>query len=315
MSLSVLTIARGRRNHLTNLLLGLREAVEPPCEVIVGAMQDEPFGDLPDLPFPVRQLLVPGEPAPLARARNATARAAEGDMLAFLDVDCIPAPDLIRDYRRHLACMDALVMGEVLYLPAGAASTGWRYRDFERVAVKHCDRRGPPANAELEPCNDYRCFWSLNFAVRKRTFERTGGFDERYVGYGGEDTDFGRTVREAEVPLLWCRGALAYHQHHPHHMPPVQHLESVLANSELFRRKWGHHTMEHWIYAFQLMGLVRKSRGGYRAVRPPDEADLALTMQRSDQPYTSSSWVVRRLKERLACRGTAASGDLAIAST
>ena len=55
------------------------------------------------------------------------------------------------------------------------------------------------------------------------------------------------------MELFWVRGAKAYHQYHPHHMPPVHHLDSVLSNAEYFRSKWGQPTMQHWLRAFRLM--------------------------------------------------------------
>ena len=300
MTISVLTIAQGRAAHLANVILGLARQVELPLEFIIAVMDDTPYDGLPDAPFPIRQILVPGTPARLAAARNAAAAAARGACLVFLDVDCIPAPGLTLDYAGALAWLDGLVMGEVRYLPAGAAAPGWGYAAFEAVAEKHCDRQGPPQDAELALCTDYRCFWSLNFAMRAATFRRLGGFDERYVGYGGEDTDFGRVVQSAGVPLLWRRGAVVFHQHHAHHMPPVHHLRSVLANAQTFRCKWGEFTMGHWIHCFELMGLVVREGTEYRIIREPGEADFALTRQHGGQPYASSAWVTAKLRARVA---------------
>ena len=128
----------------------------------------------------------------------------------------------------------------------------------------------------------------------------SGGFDERYVGYGGEDTDFAKTLAMAGVPLAWVKGAArfrAYHQYHPHHMPPIHHLESVVRNSELFETKWGYRTMGHWLYAFRLMGLIDDRPGRpIRILRRPGEADLALTGQQSHQPYANTATVIRRLE-------------------
>lgn len=302
MTVSVLTIARGRDAHLANLVLGLSRQEAPPLELVVGVMDERRYEGLPDAPFPIRQIHIPGEPPRLAAARNAAAAAAIGDDLVFLDVDCIPAPSLTRDYATALAWIDGLLMGEVRYLPAGANAPGWSFADFAEVAEKHCDRQGPPASAELEACHDYRCFWSLNFAMRRATFARLGGFDESYVGYGGEDTDFGRVVATAQVPILWRRGALAFHQHHVHYMPPVHHIRTVLANAQNFRRKWGEFTMGHWIHCFELMGLVWREGTTYRIVREPVEADFALCRQHGTQPYASSAWVAQKLKADGAAR-------------
>ena len=193
--------------------------------------------------------------------------------------------------RRHL------LMGEVLYLPDGATDGGLDFAAFARAGVKHSERSGPP-ETPLGDCTDYRCFWSLNFAMRRSEFLALGGFDEGYVGYGGEDTDFGRIAAEAGLPFHWTRGARAYHQYHPHHMPPVHHLDSVIANAHRFRDKWGHVTMDHWLKAFTLMGLVERRGDDFVRVRETEDGDLALTAQQSDQPYASSARVLAQARSR-----------------
>jgi GT2 family glycosyltransferase len=297
--ISVVTLAKGRAEHLVNVVRGLSRQTLPPAELIVAVMQDALY-DLPEAPFPIRQMRIVADALPLAAARNAAAHAASGDTLVFLDIDCIPAPELLADYARFAAEFDGLLMGEVMYLPGGATAGDWSYEAFAAVAQRHSDRRGPPPQG-IEVCADYRCFWSLNFAMRRATFLAAGGFDERYVGYGGEDTDFGKTLDQAGIPIAWIKGGLAYHQYHPHHMPPVHHIDSVVRNAELFERKWGYRTMGHWLHAFRLMGLVDDTAGRpIRILRRPAEADLALTGQQSHQPYANTAQVIRVLEANAA---------------
>ncbi len=309
-SVSVVTLAGGRPDHLRNLVIGLSRQTQAPAELIVAVMQETVY-DLPDAPFPVRQLMIAGDDLPLAAARNTAARAASGDFLVFLDMDCIPTPCLVADYARRLDECDGLLMGEVLYLPGGATAGDWRSDDFDAVAVRHSDRRGPPAEG-IELCNDYRCFWSLNFAMRRSTFFAVGGFHEGYRGYGGEDTDFGKVLETAGVPIAWIKGGLAHHQYHPHHMPPVHHLDSVVRNAEVFEARWGFRTMGHWLYAFRLMGLVDDTEGQpVRILRRPDADDLALTGQQSHQPYANTAAVIRTLEARLAAAQAAEAAEAA----
>jgi hypothetical protein len=304
-SVSVATLAKGRPGHLRNVVLGLVKQTFLPSELIVAVMQAETY-ELPDAPFPIRQIAIPGGSLPLAAARNAAAWAARGDLLAFIDMDCIPAPDFLADYVTGLATMDGLLMGEVLYLPGGLAARGWTYDKFATAAVRHSDRRGPPPSG-IERCNDYRCFWSLNFAMRRSTFLAAGGFDERYVGYGGEDTDFGKSITGQGVEIGWLKGGLAYHQYHPHHMPPVHHLDSVVRNAELFEGKWGYRTMGHWLHAFKLMGLIDDTPGRpIEILRQPDAGDLILTGQQSHQPYANTATVIRTLEARVSEAASAA---------
>ncbi|TNC12747.1 glycosyltransferase [Methylobacterium terricola] len=296
-TVSVVTLAKGRPAHLANVLRGLERQTQKPAEFIVAVMQDGLY-DLPQASFPVRQIRVPGEALPLAAARNRGVALATGDDVVFLDVDCIPAPDLVADYAAGLATLDGLLMGEVLHLPERATLGDWTYDDLASVAEKHSDRRGPPASG-LEICHDYRCFWSLNFAIRRATFLATGGFDERYTGYGGEDTDFGKLLDQRGLPIAWMKGGLAYHQYHPHHMPPVHHLDSVVRNAELFEAKWGYRTMGHWLHAFRVMGLIDDTPDRpIRILRRPDAGDLALTGQQGHQPYNNSASVIRAIEAR-----------------
>lgn len=296
-SVSALTIARGREDHLRNVVRGLAQQSCPPVELIIGVMQDKVFENLPETPFPIHQLLIPSTELPLAQARNQVAAAAIGEVLAFLDVDCIPAPGLIADYASACAPGAGLMMGEVLYLPAGATRKEWSYDYFASVGERHSDRRGPPARG-VERCDDYRCFWSLNFAMHKADFEASGGFDERYTGYGGEDTDFGRTLDERDIAINWVKGARVYHQYHPHHMPPVHHLASVVRNAELFAQKWGHRTMEHWLYCFSEMGLIENTPQGLRILRAPGPEEFELSRQQAHMPYANTRRVMDILHAR-----------------
>ncbi|MET0248882.1 MAG: galactosyltransferase-related protein [Sphingobium sp.] len=304
MTLSLCTLAHDRADHLVNLVHGLNAQTTPPAELVIAVMQPAPY-ELPDTRFPVRQIMLGEQGIVLAAARNAAAREAIGDKLVFLDVDCIPTPDLVADYDRLLEQTDAIVMGEMLYLPKGATDAGIDYGRFAQLGVKHRDRAGPPETM-LAPCPDYRCFWSLNFALHKAVFLDVGGFDESFVGYGGEDTDFGKTVVTAGGAFNWCRGALAYHQYHPHHMPPVHHIDSVIANAARFRDKWGHFTMEHWLRAFELMGLVALRDGDYVRLRDVSAADRALTQQQTHQPYASTASLLAQLEASAAADMAAA---------
>jgi GT2 family glycosyltransferase len=294
---SVLTIAAGRPGHLANLVRGLQAQTEPPRELIVAVMQEAPYEDLPSADFPVCQIPVEkvGEELPLAAARNRAAEAAGGEVLAFLDLDCIPHPAFVADYARAARPGRGLVMGEVLYLAEGATGGGLDFARFDRAGVRHSDRQAPPEEG-LRRCEDYRCFWSLNFAMHRQDWARSGGFHEGYVGYGGEDTDFGRVLADRGIGIWWIRGARVYHQYHPHCMPPIHQIPAILRNTEVFAARWGHRTMEHWLYAFQMMGLIEEGQGGLRMVREPGPEEFALCRQAPDMPYANTRRVLDTLQ-------------------
>ncbi|MGB3794741.1 MAG: galactosyltransferase-related protein [Alteraurantiacibacter sp.] len=294
MSISICTLAHGRDGHLRNLVRGLDASNSRPDELVIAVMQDRLY-DLPRAGFPVRQIMLGSSGIPLAAARNRAAGVANGETLVFLDVDCIPHPRLIDDYRAACSAGPGILMGEVAYLPSATDTASLDFAMFDRLGCKHSERAGPPETA-IGRCGDYRQFWSLNFAMSAADFAAIGGFDEGFTGYGGEDTDFARKATTSGLNLWWARGARAYHQYHPHHMPPVHHIDSVIANAHHFLDKWGEPTMQHWLRAFVLMGLAEKRGGRWVKLREVDENDLAITRQQSHQPYASSSLVLEALE-------------------
>ena len=137
---------------------------------------------------------VPPEGLPLAHARNAGARRAldaGAELLVFLDVDCIPGPALLQRY----------ASGGRRRPRAAVRTRSPTSRPRRRAAIRpptctrspRRTRRAPSRRrTESQRGGDHALFWTLSFAVTATTWRRIGGFCEDYVGYGGEDTDFGQ---------------------------------------------------------------------------------------------------------------------------
>lgn len=155
-----------------------------------------------------------------------------------------------------------------------------------QASVPHHARAAlaPGSGEPARPSGEYALFWSLGFTVRRPVFDRIGGFDETFAGYGGEDTDFAFTAREMRVPLAFS-AATMFHQHHGVHRPPLQHLESIVVNARAFRRKWGTWPMTGWLEAFARAGYVAWDRDGaeLRQLAAPRPADVVAT--RVSAPY------------------------------
>ena len=274
MSVSVLTIVRGRSSHLANLIAGLERQTRAPDELVIAWMQDAP-SPLPETRFPVRSVLVPGDPMPLAAARNRAAEAARGEQLILLDVDCIPAAGLVE---RYAATADAagVRLGDVLYLPPGGVE---RIDDaaLDRIGVRH-PAKPELAEDEIRATPSHGELWGLSFALPAADWRRAGGMDERYIGYGGEETDFAARLERAGVTMAWVGGARAYHQHHPIHIPPLQHFDAILRNARLFHATWGRWCMDYWLGQFAERGLITIDDVALTVVRAPtrDEIDATL---------------------------------------
>ena len=209
-----------------------------------------------------------GPDLPIARSRNVGGdRAAElgVDTIVFLDVDCMPGPDL---GRRYAELPDGAVgLGPVTYLPESVGAPD--PAELPGLTDPHPARRFPERGTrELEP-DEFGLFWSLSFAMRTALWTRLrtdfGGFDEAFTGYGAEDTDFGRRLLYRRVRVLLVAGAHAYHRWHPVSDPPVDHLDDLLRNGAHYAERWGEWPAPGWFEKFEQMGLVRRRGDGWEA--------------------------------------------------
>ena len=275
---SVLTLVRGRADCLRNLMRGLAGQTLRPRELVIAWMQPEPEPDLPDPGCPIRHVIVPGERMPLAAARNRAADAASAGLLVFLDVDCIPSPTLVAAYAGAAATARGLLLGEVLYLPPGASAHDPAALD--RLAQAHPARPAPPASG-LRPEPDAGQLWGLSFAVAAADWRAVGGMDEAYDGYGGEETDVAARLAATGLPTYWIGGARAYHQHHPVHVPPLQHFAPILANAARFHARHGRWCMTYWLGQFRDAGLIAwdEDAPAICPIRPPTEAEIAAALR------------------------------------
>ena len=274
MKTAVITTARGRGAHLRRQLQGLARSDRPADIHIVVALGDPGVAEIVSeegSPASVVELDAT-EPIPIAHGRNRGAVVAlqeSAELLVFLDVDCIPGPELIGRYH-HTAEQprhgNALLCGPVTYLPA-PGPRGYPLTELSAHINPHAARPNP-GDGEVLPTTQYELFWSLSFALTAATWNKIGGFCERYRGYGGEDTDFAQCAAAQGVSMRWVGGAHAFHQFHPTIDPPVHHLEDILRNAMIFHERWGWWPMQGWLTAFEASGLIARDADGrpHRAV-------------------------------------------------
>jgi GT2 family glycosyltransferase len=135
-----------------------------------------------------------------ARARNAGARAARGEVIAFTDDDCRPEPGWLA----HL--VDALLK-EPAALAGGHTINALSdnvWAEASQILVDFLYDYFPSARG-LQPF-----FTSNNIAARAETYWKVGGFDETFRLSAGEDRDLGERWTG---PLRWVPDARVQHYH------------------------------------------------------------------------------------------------------
>ncbi|MET4575802.1 glycosyltransferase family 2 protein [Ottowia thiooxydans] len=74
------------------------------------------------------------------------------------------------------------------------------------------------------------------FAIRRDAFLKLGGWDERFVGWGGEDDAFSYKVQRARLSTLEFDDAAALHLHHPRSRDRETNAAQYASNLALLKR-------------------------------------------------------------------------------
>lgn len=124
--------------------------------------------------------------------RNIGCKAASGEIIAFIEPDCLPARNWLRSLVSPILQQKAVAVQGVI------RSTG----------------RGLWVELEKARISLYRGVKTKNFAVKKEILEKIGGFDEKFrwsddVSAG--DVDFYERLRNAGFTLFYEDRAVVYH--------------------------------------------------------------------------------------------------------
>jgi glycosyltransferase involved in cell wall biosynthesis/peptidoglycan/xylan/chitin deacetylase (PgdA/CDA1 family) len=157
-----------------------------------------------DVDFPLRVLEQPN--AGSARARNAGAEAAAGEVLLFLDDDMEADPALLYEHDSSQRDGADLVLGDLPVHPESPdnlLSWGvgvWAGSRRERLSA-------PGAEIEL------RDLLTGQTSITREKFERIGRFDESFTRnglFGGADIDFGYRVQKSGLRVAFNPAAISY---------------------------------------------------------------------------------------------------------
>ena len=146
-----------------------------------------------------------------AAARNRGVEAAEGEIIAFTDADCVPEPEWIERLLEDFDSAAAGVGGA--YTIANPKSLLARMVHTE-IVLRH---------ARFDRDVDF--LGSFNLALRRKDFEEAGGFDESFTHASAEDNDLAYRLKDAGKGLRFSPKARVAH-YHPSRLLPYLRSQS-----------------------------------------------------------------------------------------
>lgn len=211
-----------RADQLDRLLAGLDEQTfDARRTQVVVADDGSPEAPQPGRhDFPVLVVRQADDGFRAAAARNLGAHAATGDVIVFLDQDCVPAPDYLE--RVAAAAVDpwSLVVGHRRH----AVLDGWPAQRVRAWLRGHADGpdilaepgwllEGYARTADLTRPDDraYQLVISAVLSVHRELFLRVGGFDGSFRGYGGEDWELAHRALVVGADLRFLPDAVVWH--------------------------------------------------------------------------------------------------------
>ena len=155
----------------------------------------------------------------LARSRNCAAKRATGDLLLFLDGDCILAPDYIRQAKKIFK--DGMILNGARKLLTKHQTESFLFSDPEISQVRSffSGRKFWRVNCSLlrdYPIRKWPIFRGFSMGIPREVFIRMSGFDETYRSWGLEDSDFAVRALRDGFRIRDGRYALSVlHMYHP----------------------------------------------------------------------------------------------------
>jgi GT2 family glycosyltransferase len=207
-TVSVIIAHYRQPEQLARLLHALGRQVFPADRVEI-IVVDDGSPEPPVVPNGVRLLVQADAGFRLAAARNLGAAAARHEILVFLDADTTPEPEYLRQITRLPAlAFDSVTVGRRKHAdlalvpttsPIEIAGPSRELDDPSWLVEAYRQSR----NLLDLNCRSYRYLIGAVLSCSRRFFAETGGFDDSFDQYGGEDWEWGYRA--------WLQGAVIAH--------------------------------------------------------------------------------------------------------
>ncbi|BFT29978.1 hypothetical protein D210916BOD24_11540 [Alteromonas sp. D210916BOD_24] len=298
--ISAVTIVKNRTEKLCNLIAQLEKCAPVPDELVIVWMA--PPSDLSLMKsdkFDIVHKFTTQQALPIAKARNKGMLAAKHQNLVYLNVDAVISPSLFRD--GLLALKDkTVVFTSVVFLPHERCNKSYSQiaKDERQVGFLSSNDDTLPNDDNNEiPSRDKESthgklsddsICSTVFFIRKTDFQKTGGFDEGYTGFGLNDEDFFTNCRALGFTLEQLP-TRTFAPHRPNYQCPVHHLLDFVNNAQRFYSKWGYYPCVNVLFAYANEGYINADFEdvGIKVKLLPDEDENVVTEPANDVTFTS----------------------------
>lgn len=268
MKVSLVTIVKNRIHQLRNLIAHLEQCEPLPDELIVVWMSPPSKDSLAGSnKFSIVHKFSCSEHLPIAKARNKGLNEAANPVMGYMSVDVLPAPDFIHCHSNRCSPGNLVV------------SEYYRGVDEETLyAGYHNFSVGPPDGEQQTPLNvsDYASL----FFIHRDDFQRIGGFDERYDGFGINDEDFFTSCFHCGIKVDYAP-SVTLHQHRANYACPLNHLVDFSRNAQIFYQKWGFYPNKKVLSEYVKCGCINADYElhGIQIKRLPTPAEIDQASQ------------------------------------
>ncbi len=187
------------------------------------------------------------------------------DRIIFSDSDCIPSRNFISDHKR-LYKEKTITTGPRVYLNEKITKdlkrklkTPCYLKNTLKLLLLSISKRVSRAEQGIRFPDVLTPFirklkdvwpYGANFAVDRLDFLRVNGFDEDFVGWGGEDIDLHKRLKLDGIDYLGVMGqAVLYHLHHPKRVADDgdELLKQIKHDKRLHSQKFALNGVDNWL--------------------------------------------------------------------
>jgi GT2 family glycosyltransferase len=201
--ISVIVLSKLGGEHLTRLLkLLARQKIDLPFETIVVL---EEGAALPEVQMPIKQIVVEAGLG-IAQNRNIGIEAARGEVIAFIDDDCLPRAHWLVRLTKPLFQGDEVTTSGFSVLPSTKLGNA--------IATLGYPGGGSLGFEKMWPVTKNGFTSHLgggNCAFKKQVLQKMEGFLNELV-FGGEDTELALRLTKAGHKIRYVADALVWHR-------------------------------------------------------------------------------------------------------